>query len=301
MSIQGKEGADFPASSFPSYPECMITFPNSKINLGLNVVEKRPDGYHNIETIFYPIPLQDALEVIPHPAGPAHLPASEKMRLHLSGIPVAGDPRHNLVAKAYCLLDDICHLPPVDVYLYKHIPSGAGLGGGSADAAFMLKMLNELFSLGLPEDELEKQAARLGADCPFFIRNRPTYAEGRGDRFTPVSLSLAGLHCVVVKPPVFVSTRDAFSHITPQRPRTSARDIVRLPVSRWRNMLVNDFERSVFALHPSLAAIKEDLYRRGAAYAAMSGSGSSVFGLWPSRILPRTEGLADIAWRGVLE
>lgn len=252
----------------------MLVFPNAKINLGLNITEKRPDGYHNLETIFYPIPVEDALEVN------VLNEVNEKFRLHQAGLEIAGAAENNLVVKAYKLLDEKFDLPPVDIHLYKHIPSGAGLGGGSADAAFMLKLLNERFSLALSDGELEEYAAKLGADCAFFISNRPTYAEGIGNIFSPVSLSLIGYQIWLVKPNIFVSTRDAFAQIKPHRPAMSLKEIVKLPVEEWKGCMVNDFEESVFPQFPAIAEIKEEMYRQGAIYASMSGSGSSVYGLF---------------------
>lgn len=254
----------------------MLTFPNAKINLGLNITEKRPDGYHNLETVFYPIPVTDALEIIPAKT----TGGTSKCTLHLYGQTVEGRPEDNLVCKAYHLLDTDFDLPPTEVYLSKHIPSGAGLGGGSADAAFMLKMLNEVFELGITENELETYATRLGADCAFFIRNRPTFAQGIGNIFSPIELSLAGYRICLVKPDIFVSTREAFARITPRRTTTSPKDIIRLPVEEWKNYLANDFEESVFPQFPPIAEIKQEMYRLGAVYASMSGSGSSVFGLF---------------------
>lgn len=255
----------------------MITFPNAKINLGLNVVERRPDGYHNLETVFYPIGLADALELIPR--------TEDKPRcvVHVSGIPVAAPTADNLVAQAYRLLLSRHPLPAVDVFLRKQIPSGAGMGGGSSDAAFMLKALSELAGLWLNDNELEAYASELGADCAFFVRNQPVFATGIGNRFEPVGLSLKGWHIVVVKPDIFVSTREAFSRIRPKHPTNSVRDIVCRPVEEWRGVLRNDFEDSVFCLHPAIASIKDALYGRGAVYASMSGSGSSVYGLFRSR------------------
>lgn len=259
----------------------MITFPNAKINLGLNITEKRPDGYHNLETIFYPIPLEDALEVCPRKEGEG------KYSLSQSGLAIEGDADKNLVVKAYKLLDEACGLPPADIYLYKHIPSGAGLGGGSADAAFMLKLLNETYNLKLTDDQLEEYAARLGADCAFFVRNRPTYAEGIGNIFSPVELSLAGWQLLLVKPDIFVSTRDAFARICPHRPERNLKDIIGQPVENWKDCMVNDFEESVFPQFPAIGDIKTELYRLGAVYASMSGSGSSVYGLFaPGSALP---------------
>lgn len=253
----------------------MLTFPNAKINLGLNITEKRPDGYHNLETVFYPIPLEDALEITELQGAPG-----EKFRLHQAGLEIAGEADSNLVVKAYKLLDEQFHLPPTDIHLFKHIPSGAGLGGGSADAAFMLKLLNEQFGLALTDDALEEYAARLGADCAFFIKNRPVYAEGIGNLFSPITLSLKGYRLWLVKPDIFVSTRDAFARIKPRRPQASLREIIKLPVEEWKACMVNDFEESVFPQFPAIGEIKEEMYRQGAVYASMSGSGSSVYGLF---------------------
>lgn len=269
----------------------MITFPNVKINLGLSITEKRPDGYHNLETVFYPVALEDALEVRTSSA-----PASDrKFTLHQHGIEIAGKPEDNLVAKAYQLLDGEFNLPPVDIHLFKHIPSGAGLGGGSSDAAFMLKLLNEHFHLNLSDNQLETYAAMLGADCAFFIRNKPTFAEGIGNIFSPIELSLSGYGIMIVKPDIFVSTREAFSNIHPKRPEHPIKEVIQRPVSEWKETLINDFEASVFPLHPAIEAIKQEFYNQGAAYASMSGSGSSVFGLFaPEASLPEINWGANV-------
>ncbi len=259
----------------------MITFPNAKINLGLNITEKRPDGYHNLETIFYPIPVEDALEIHVLNEG------NEKYRLHQAGLEIAGEVDSNLVVKAYKLLEEQYNLPPVDIHLFKHIPSGAGLGGGSADAAFMLKLLNDKFNLGLSNEVLEEYAVRLGADCAFFIQNAPTYAKGIGNIFSPVSLSLKHYQLWLVKPDIFVSTRDAFSQIKPHHPEKSLKEIIQMPVTEWRKYMKNDFEESVFPQFPAIGEIKEEMYRHGAIYASMSGSGSSVYGLFATdAVLP---------------
>ena len=252
----------------------MITFPNIKINLGLSITEKRPDGYHNLETVFYPVALEDALEIRTNPE------AQQKFTLHQHGMEIAGNPENNLVVKAYLLLDKEFHLPPVEIHLYKHIPSGAGLGGGSSDAAFMLKLLNEHYNLQLSDKQLEDYAATLGADCAFFIKNTPTYAEGIGNIFSPIELSLKGYRIMIVKPDVFVSTREAFANIRPHRPEYPVREVIRRPVAEWKDTLINDFEASVFPQYPVIGEIKEELYHQGAIYASMSGSGSSVFGLF---------------------
>lgn len=262
----------------------MIVFPNIKINLGLSITEKRPDGYHNLETVFYPVALEDALEIRTLPK------AEKKITLHQYGMEIAGNPEDNLVAKAYSLLDKEFHLPPVEIHLYKHIPSGAGLGGGSSDAAFMLKLLNEQFHLNLSEERLEIYAATLGADCAFFIKNKPVYAEGIGNIFSPIELSLRGYQIMIVKPDVFVSTREAFANIHPHHPEHPVKEVIRRPVAEWKDTLINDFEASVFPQHPVIGEIKEELYNQGAIYASMSGSGSSVFGLFaPESSLPEID------------
>ena len=257
----------------------MITFPNAKINLGLNIVEKRPDGYHNLETIFYPINLQDALEVTRRENN------DKEYTLHISGSPLEGEPEDNLVVKAYKLLKkDYPGLLPVDIHMYKHIPAGAGLCGGSSDAACMIKLLNDKFSLGLSTERMEEYAVKLGADCAFFIRNKPVFATGIGNLFEPVELSLKGYHIILIKPDIFVSTRDAFAEIKPVRPAVSLKEIVKQPMETWKNSMKNDFEDSVFKKFPEIAAIKDELYDLGAVYAAMSGSGSSVYGIFKAPI-----------------
>lgn len=276
----------------------MLTFPNAKINLGLNITEKRPDGYHNLETVFYPVLVEDALEITLLKSN-----AIDKGEciLNLSGGEIGGCTKDNLVVKAYQMLNQDFSLPPVEVNLLKHIPLGAGLGGGSSDAAFMLKMLNEEFKLDLSEEELEVYASRLGADCAFFIRNQPTYAEGIGNIFSPIRLSLKGYRILLVKPNIFVSTRDAFAHIKPQRPAFSPKDVVCLPVEEWRGKLVNDFEESVFPQFPEIGEIKEKLYQLGAIYASMSGSGSSVYGLFRKDVNGFDFGKEAFVYQGILQ
>lgn len=264
----------------------MITFPNAKINLGLNVVERRSDGYHNLETIFYPIHLEDALEVVE-----AKNEKASGCILHLTGVPIAGNTEENLVVKAYNMLAQEFSLPFVHIYMHKHIPLGAGLGGGSSDAAYMLKLLRDKFLLPLDDQELENRAAILGADCAFFIKNQPVFATGIGNIFSPIDLSLSGYSILLIKPDVFVSTRDAFALISPHKPQRSLKDIITHPVEQWKELgMCNDFEHSVFAKHPAIGRIKEQIYSMGAAYASMSGSGSSVFGLF--RHAPSKEEIA---------
>ena len=256
----------------------MILFPQAKINLGLNVVERRPDGYHNLETVFYPVPLQDALEV---QVMADEFPSDVDCDLKVTGISVEGDERRNLVVRAYELLkQEFPQLPRVHAHLYKAIPTQAGMGGGSSDCAAMLTLLNREFRLGLTEEQLISRAARLGADCPFFIVNRPAYAEGIGERLQPVGLDLGGWFLAVVRPDIPVPTKEAFALIVPRRPAVNCRDLVARPVGRWRGVLLNYFEKSVFAQHPEIGRVKEQLYELGAVYSAMSGSGSAVFGLF---------------------
>lgn len=256
----------------------MITFPIAKINLGLNVVEKRPDGYHNLETVFYPVPIKDALEVYPMEAD---FPSDVDCDLKVTNIHIEGDEQKNLVVKAYNLLkQDFPTLPRIHTHLYKGIPTQAGMGGGSSDCGFMITLLNSQFQLGLSQQQMINYAAKLGADCAFFIVNTPSYAEGIGEILSPVDLDLSGWYLSVVRPAIPVSTREAFSLITPSHPTKNCRDVVMQPIETWREDLTNDFEKSVFALHPEIGAIKDQLYEMGAVYAAMSGSGSSLFGLF---------------------
>lgn len=251
----------------------MLLYPNAKINLGLNVVEKRPDGYHNIETVFYPIGLCDVLEVETSETCTDYSFSS-------TGIPIDGDPEDNLIVKAYHLLRSGCEFPSVDISLVKQIPFGAGLGGGSSDAAFMLKALNQLFNLKFTPSKLEKLAAKLGADCPVFIKNKPVFATGIGNVFTPIKLSLKGKFLLLVKPDIHVSTPEAYSLVVPEKPEISLLELIQKPLTDWRGLIKNDFEKSVFSKYPEIEKIKNDLYSMGAVYASMSGSGSSVYGIF---------------------
>ena len=261
----------------------MITFPIAKINLGLNVVEKRPDGYHNLETVFYPVQIQDALEIFEMAPD---FPSAADCDLKVTGICIEGDERNNLVVRAYNMLKaEHPELPRVHVHLYKDIPSQAGMGGGSSDCGFMLSLLNCQFQLGLSDERLIDYAAQLGADCPFFILNSPCYAEGIGEKLQSIPLNLSGLYLAIVRPAIPVSTKEAFSLITPMHPERNCRDIVMSPVDSWRDQLVNDFEKSVFTLYPEIGRIKQRLYDLGAVYAAMSGSGSSLFGIFRSPVV----------------
>lgn len=253
----------------------MITFPNPKLNIGLDILRKRPDGYHDIDTLMVPYEgMRDLLEIVP----------AEKPEMKLYGIPVDGDATDNLCFRAWKMMAEEFGIQPVAIYLYKNIPSGAGLGGGSADAAFTLLMLNDMFGLGLDKPALAELAARLGSDCPFFIYNRPMLCRGRGEIMSPFDIDLCGLRFEVVVPPIHVSTREAYAGVTPGVPVTPLEESLRRPVREWKECVRNDFEKSVFAAHPQLADAKEDMYRHGAIYAAMSGSGSSIFGIFQENV-----------------
>ncbi|PZF72261.1 4-(cytidine 5'-diphospho)-2-C-methyl-D-erythritol kinase [Taibaiella soli] len=250
----------------------MIRFPNCKINLGLYITNRRADGYHDLETVFYPVPLQDALEMI----------AAKESSIHLTGKAVSGNNQDNLVWKALQLLkqDFPEKTGDFEIHLHKAIPMGAGMGGGSADGAFALAMLNDLCSLKLPKEQLAVYALQLGSDCPFFIYNTPQFASGRGEKMQPVTLDLSKYSLQLVCPNVHVATGKAFSMITPRPAPFDLRTIGELPVSKWKHHISNDFETPIFEQHPVLASIKQQLYAAGAVYASMSGSGSTVFGIF---------------------
>lgn len=236
------------------------------------VTEKRPDNFHNIETIFYPVPVKDALEVV----------LSEKFEISVTGIDLEENPNKNLVVQAYQLLKEDYKLPPVKIHLHKNIPVGAGLGGGSADAAYMLKLLNELFHLELTRKQLLDYALRLGSDCPFFVDSKPVLATGRGEIMEEIPLDLSNFYLILVKPPVHVSTPEAYQQIVPGKSRISLKALIRFPITKWQGNILNQFERSVFINHPEIKEIKDKLYKMGAAFALMSGSGSAVYGLFRS-------------------
>lgn len=257
----------------------MIRFPNAKVNLGLHIIARREDGYHNLETVFYPIGLKDALEIIPMHDNEV-LKRGKGYQLFQTGISLQGNEEENLVVKAWQLIASKKKIPSIEIHLLKKIPFGAGLGGGSSDAAAMLQLLNETFALGYSDRELASYAGRLGADCPFFIQNRPALATGVGDLLEPVELDLSHLSLVLVKPDIGVSTAEAYAMITPRQPGLSLREIIYLPLSDWKEQLKNDFEGPVFKKHPEIGQIKKELYEMGALYASMSGSGSAVYGLF---------------------
>ena len=249
----------------------MVSFPNCKINLGLNIVNKRDDGYHDIETVFFPIQLKDSLEVI----------ENEKLEFSTSGFSIEGEPEKNLCIRAFNLLKkDFPQLPSVQMHLHKAIPMGAGLGGGSADGAFTLKLLNNKFDLSLSEKQLINYSLQLGSDCPFFILNKPCFATGRGEILEQTELNLSEYKFLIVRPPIHISTAWAFSTIEPLKPVKLIKQIIQQPIATWRTELINDFEKPVFEKHPEIKNIKDKLYDAGATYASMSGSGSAVYGIF---------------------
>ena len=262
----------------------MILFPNAKINLGLNIIRKRADGFHDLETFFCPVNLCDALEVIPQQS-PAT--ATENVIFNTSGIHIDGNTKDNICVKAWNLLKkDFSELPQVQMHLHKVIPTGAGLGGGSSDGAFTVQILNRLFDLKVPEPELSAYALQLGSDCPFFLLNQPCFAEGRGERLEPISVDLTGYEILLIHPGIHISTAKAFAGVRPRVPEKSVYGVVQQPVTSWRRELVNDFEESLFPLFPALKEIKESLYAEGAVYASMTGSGSAVYGLFEKGKMP---------------
>lgn len=254
----------------------MLSFPNAKINIGLNVVEKRLDGFHNLETIFYPVNIFDSLEIL----------EGKELQFFGYGLSIPGNENDNLCVKAFRRMEDEFKIPPVHIHLLKNIPFGAGLGGGSADAAWMLKMLNAKFELGLSLEKLESMAAELGSDCAFFIRNSAQYATARGEILAPIDLDLQKYSFVLVKPPFGISTKEAFSGLVPKPSEQDLRELVRQPIESWKDQIKNDFEESLFPKYPELQKIKNELYRSGAKYASMSGSGSTLFGIFDLGLKP---------------
>lgn len=268
----------------------MVAFPFCKINIGLNVISKRSDGYHDLETCFYPVPWTDVLELIP----------AVTLSFTSTGLSIPGKPEDNLCLKAYYLLQDRFDLPPVAFHLHKIVPLGAGLGGGSSDAVFSLRLLNDMFDLNLDVTQLAAFALQLGSDCPYFVYQDAMLGRGRGDELTPVTLSLKGYHLVVVKPAIHVSTANAFRGIKPARPSYDLSKVLAQPISTWRDTVENDFETPIFQAHPSIRKIKEALYGAGAVYASMSGSGAAVYGIFNEAIDLSSSFEGCTYWSGVL-
>lgn len=248
----------------------MIGFPNAKINIGLNVVEKRLDGFHNLESIFYPVNIFDSLEII----------EAKELSFHSYGLSIPGSGNDNLCVKAFHFMKEKFGIPNLEIHLLKNIPFGAGLGGGSADAAWMLKMINDKFELNLTIPDLEDFASQLGSDCPFFIRNSAQYASGRGEILTPIDLDLHKYSFALIKPNFSISTKEAFSGLLPKPSHQNLPELIMQPLESWRGVIKNDFEECLFPKFPALEKIKNDLYERGAIYASMSGSGSTMFGIF---------------------
>jgi len=268
----------------------MIVYPNCKINLGLNVVSKRPDGFHNIESILYPVPWCDILEIIP----------SKKNNLLFDGIKINCPETENLCFKAHQLLKKQYGIPEINLFLYKKIPFGAGLGGGSSDGAFTLRALNDLFSLNLDETTLKEFASVLGSDCSFFVQDKPCLVTGTGTNLLPLSFSLKGYFIVIIKPDISISTKETYNLVSPKEPQTSLSEIINLPVKDWKDNLFNAFEEPVFNKRPKISTIKKKLYDKGAVYASMSGTGSAVYGLFENEIDMAGEFQDCITWKGYL-
>jgi 4-diphosphocytidyl-2-C-methyl-D-erythritol kinase len=267
----------------------MLVFPNAKINLGLNIISKRPDGYHELDTCFYPVPWKEMLEVV----------LADKQSFSFTGIKIP-DNGSNIIEKAYSLLKHDFALPTVNIHLHKVIPIGAGLGGGSADAAFALKVFNRLFGLGLDDEQLMSYAVQLGADCAFFIKNKPMMARGIGEKLSEIQVSLENKNILLVYPNIHISTKEAYAGIVPESPEIEIEKVLRdNSIEDWRHVLVNDFEKSIFPKHPLLHQIKMKLYDHGAIYASMSGSGSCMFGIFNE--IPKIEfDPAFLIWSGRL-
>ena len=270
----------------------MISFPNAKINLGLNIVAKREDGYHDIETVFYPIGWSDLLEIVVAKS------ATASIQFKITGIKIIGSKQKNLCLAAYHLLNEKYNLPLVEMHLHKMIPVGAGLGGGSSDAAATLLLLNKIFTLNILENDLQQLASSLGADCAFFIHNKPVFAKGKGDEFEDISLNLENYFTIVVKPDVYVSTESAYKNIKPTVPALSIKEIIAKPVHEWKGLLVNDFEEKIFKKHPVIRHIKDELYNSGAIYASMSGSGSAVYGIFQEEVNLKSKFAEYEVWYG---
>jgi 4-diphosphocytidyl-2-C-methyl-D-erythritol kinase len=266
----------------------MVTFPPCKINLGLRILSKRPDGYHDIETCFYPVPWTDVLEILP----------GDSFSFTCTGLALPGNVEENLCVKAYRLLQKDFTLPPVHMHLHKIIPSGAGLGGGSSDAAHTLLLLNDVFDLKLSVQELQRYASMLGSDCAFFITKYPMMGKGKGDLLSPAEFTLTDKYLVVIKPAIHVSTAEAYSRVKPVQQTSTLAEILKQDISTWKEFLVNDFEASVFNVHPQIGEIKQELYKQGALYACMSGSGSSVFGIFSGEVDLRNQFPGTTYWSG---
>lgn len=268
----------------------MVSFPPCKINLGLHIINKRPDGYHNLETCFHPIPWTDVLEIIP----------ATKFSFTSSGIAIPGSPEQNLCVRAYQLLSREFSIDPVSIHLHKIIPMGAGLGGGSADAAHTIRLLDDIFGLDLPREKMMQYASSIGSDTAFFIQDDAMFGQGRGEILSTINVSLRGKFIVLVNPDIHVSTAEAYSQVTPMAPKTPLAEVLAMPITEWTNVLTNDFEISVFSNHPRIKEVKQKLYSLGATYASMSGSGATVFGIFQKEFNAESEFPGTTVWANYL-
>ena len=269
----------------------MVSFPNAKINLGLNIIEKRSDGYHDIESVFYPVAWCDALEIV----------KADSLSFNSSGLEIPGNQENNLILKAFRILENEGFITgkSVNIHLHKVLPMGAGIGGGSADGAFALRMLNELFELNLTITQLEKFAEHLGSDCPFFIENKPKFCFGKGTEFEEINLSLKGKQIILVNPQIHISTAEAYAGVKPSMPDVAIKEIIASPLNDWPNVLKNDFEKKIIENHPKIGEVKDKLYQLGAKYASMTGSGSTVFGIFDKSIDNlEMEFYSGLCWQG---
>lgn len=266
----------------------MLVFPNAKINLGLNIINKRPDGYHELETCFFPVPWKDVLEIAP----------AEKHSFHSTGIKIP-DGGNNIVEKAYGILNRDFKLSPLKIHLHKVVPIGAGLGGGSSDAAFALRLFNNFFKLELDDENLMEYAIQLGADCAFFIKNKPMLAKGIGEKLTVIDLTISGKSILLIYPNIHISTKEAYSKIVPKTPALSIDKVLNKSINEWKELLINDFEEPLIQSYPVLKQIKKELYHHGALYASMTGSGSCIFGIFDE--LPKFDFNEEyLTWSGKL-
>ena len=269
----------------------MLTFPNAKINIGLHIVSKRSDGFHNIESCFYPIDWTDALEIVP----------AYDFSFQSSGLPIPGSQQDNLCKKAYDLISADHTISQVEMHLLKSIPIGAGLGGGSADAAFTIKAINELFDLKMSISEQLNYARQLGSDCAFFIENKPLYCFNKGDEFEPIHLNLEGKFIYLVNPGLHISTQEAYAGIVPRSSSTDLRTLLEKPIADWKNHIFNHFEETIFPQHPAIANLKQELYTQGALYASMTGTGSTVYGIFSEEVELSQQFKSFKTWKGILK
>lgn len=268
----------------------MVTFPNAKINIGLYITEKRADGFHNLESCFYPVGWCDILEILP----------AKTLSFKSTGLDIPGNPVSNLCLKAYHLLKQDFDIPPVSIHLHKVVPIGAGMGGGSADCAFTIKTLNELFALHLSVEQMENYARKLGSDCAFFIQNRPQYCFGKGDEFANISVDLTGKYIVLVNPNIHISTAEAYSGVKPLKNEIDLQEVLQKPINEWKDLVKNDFEKHLLPKYPAIENIKNQLYKLGAAYTSMTGSGSTVFGIFDEEIDTKDYFKEYAIWQGKL-